>query len=188
MIVVVRYTTCIDLSDYPMLYRNLNVRLLYFHLCLISGYHDDDRDIVDVSLRRLADGCGITLSAVRHGLRVLGAAGLVRFEGSLIFVMKWVSPSPISKRSSKIKDEKVIAEAENRRRRDESRMKQIDDDRRRRAELEDKGLSSFIVFYESKIDAYRHGDDDALSSLRRHAGMYHSECLRLNHTEIKIDL
>lgn len=59
-----RYTTIVDISEYASLYRNHNARLVYLHLALRSGYHDNDRDLIDVSVRRLADAVA-SLSARR---------------------------------------------------------------------------------------------------------------------------
>ena len=70
-----RYTTIIDIRDFPELYRNQNLRLLYLHLVLKSGYHDDDRDQVHTSIRRLGYETGLTVSAVRHGLAMLKKFG-----------------------------------------------------------------------------------------------------------------
>ena len=66
-----RYTTVIDISDYRHIYKSANCRLVYLHLVLKAGYHDDDRDIVDVSIRNLAMRVGISVSATRHALRML---------------------------------------------------------------------------------------------------------------------
>lgn len=93
-----RYTTMIDLSEYPRLYRNQNVRLVYLHLCLISGYHDDDRDQVHSSIRSIAADVGLTVSAVRNALLVLRKAGLLNSANGKTTVRKWVSPVVISKR------------------------------------------------------------------------------------------
>lgn len=86
-----RYTTCIDISEYPLLYRNVNVRLVYFHLCLKSGYHDDDRDVYNLSLRRLSQEVGLTLSATRHALHVLSSAGIIYKQDSKTLVKKWTT-------------------------------------------------------------------------------------------------
>lgn len=182
-----RYTTVIDISEFPTVYQNINVRLLYFHLCLKSGYHDDDRDLLNISLRRLADEVGLTLSAVRHGLKVLQSCGLISINHSTISVKKWVDEKPITKRSKlnqaqKAKDVANI-QLEKQKSLDASRR----EDQLRRAELESKGLSSFIVFYEKRMHEFQQGDIDALTSLKRNKGMYLSECERMKHEPIKID-
>lgn len=92
-----RYTTIIDISEEPAVYRNVNTRLLYLHLALKSGYHDDDRDRVDISIRRLSFATGLTVSATRHALKVLERCQLLTREGSTWTVKKWVldtKPTP----------------------------------------------------------------------------------------------
>ena len=76
-----RYTTIIDISQMGEIYRNQNVRLIYLHLALRSGYHDDDRDLTDISLRRLSMEAGLTVSATRHAIRILTKAGLLKRQG-----------------------------------------------------------------------------------------------------------
>lgn len=90
-----RYTTLIDITEQPDVYRNVHARLLYLHLALKSGYHDNDRDLISISIRRLAMDAGLTVSATRHALRVLGAAGLISREGDKLRILKWIAaPMP----------------------------------------------------------------------------------------------
>lgn len=92
-----RYTTIIDITEQPDVYRNVNARLLYLHMALKAGYHDDDRDRLHVSLRNLAAAVGLTLSATRHALKVLEAAKLVSKVDNEWSVLKFVIadvPSP----------------------------------------------------------------------------------------------
>lgn len=105
-----RYTTIIDLREYPDLYRNLNVRLVYVHLVLGAGYHDEDRDQVTTSIRRLAYDCKITLSAARNALVQLQKAGLLRAEDGKYIVTKWTPQKPITARA-KTQDEQERREA-----------------------------------------------------------------------------
>lgn len=85
-----RYTTLIDISELPDVYRNKNARLLYMHMVLKSGYHDQDRDLLDKSLRILASETGLTLSATRHAVAQLEAAGLLKKEQGNWRVKKWI--------------------------------------------------------------------------------------------------
>lgn len=85
-----RYTTLIDISELPDVYRNKNARLLYMHMVLKSGYHDHDRDLLDKSLRILASEAGLTLSATRHAVAQLEAAGLLKKEQGNWRVKKWI--------------------------------------------------------------------------------------------------
>lgn len=92
-----RYTTVLDISEMPAVYRNLNARLLYIHMSLKCGYHDDDRDMLQCGIRTLALRTGLTVSATRHALGVLQAASLITREGSAWRVRKWVmqaDPTP----------------------------------------------------------------------------------------------
>lgn len=107
-----RYTTVIDISEFPQIYRNLNARLLYIHMALKAGYHDDDRDICRLSIRSLAADVGITVSAVRNALLQLEKSGLISKSSDCWIVKKWVqmdAPSPrtqstVAKKASGISD------------------------------------------------------------------------------------
>lgn len=165
----------IDLSEFRLAYRNLNVRLVYLHLCLISGYHDDDRDLVDISLRNLASEVGITLSATRHALRILSDLRLISVEGSLLRVTKWIPEKTIGKRQAK--KESVQDEG---RRQEKSRQEEID--RRYQSEKariksieEETGKTQFMIFYENLQKRAQEGDQDAIQSLKRHRSMYEQQ-------------
>ena len=96
-----RYTTIIDITELPQVYRNVNARLLYLHLVLRSGYHNEDRDLARISLRVLASSVGLTLSATRHALHILGDAGLVVKEGDAWRVRKWFVADPPTPRTQR---------------------------------------------------------------------------------------
>lgn len=99
-----RYTTVIDISEYPGLYRNKTAVLVYLHLCLKAGYHDNDRDQVTISIRHLASDIGVTVSAVRHALKVLHGAGLLERPGQYWHVKKWVEEQTITTRAKTKRD------------------------------------------------------------------------------------
>lgn len=107
-----RYTTVIDITDFPQIYRNIHARLVYIHMALKAGYHDDDRDVCRQSIRNLAADVGITVSAVRNALLQLEKAGLISRNSDYWIVKKWVameSPSPrtqstVAKKASGISD------------------------------------------------------------------------------------
>lgn len=105
-----RYTTVIDISDMPEVYRNQAARLLYIHMALCAGYHDDDRDLVRQSLRVMAARAGLTLSAVRHALGLLQRAGLVTRECEAWRVKKWFVDTPPTPRRQP-KDRRAAHEA-----------------------------------------------------------------------------
>lgn len=95
-----RYTTVIDLREYPQAYKSDSVRLLYLHLSLQAGYHEEDRDIVSTSIRRLALGAGLTVSATRHALHVLQSIGLLKRTSRGLLVTKWVASETVAVRPS----------------------------------------------------------------------------------------
>ena len=59
-------------------------------MALKCGYHDDDRDILRISLRNLAAQASLTFSATRHALKVLENAKLVTHEKEAWRVTKFV--------------------------------------------------------------------------------------------------
>lgn len=74
-----RYTTIIDISEYPS-YSNPNTRLLYLHLALKRAHQSTIAcpvDTVATSYRKLAQETGLTLSAVRYSLESLEIDGLI---------------------------------------------------------------------------------------------------------------
>lgn len=94
-----RYTTVIDISEMPEVYRNTTARLIYIHMSLKAGYHDSDRDLVNVSIRRLSADVGVTVSATRHALHLLVRSGLLVKEGQLWRIKKWVEEQTITTRA-----------------------------------------------------------------------------------------
>lgn len=94
-----RYTTVIDISEMPEVYRNTTARLIYVHMSLKAGYHDSDRDLVNVSIRRLSADVGVTVSATRHALHLLVRSGLLVKEGQLWRIKKWVEEQTITTRA-----------------------------------------------------------------------------------------
>lgn len=95
-----RYTTVIDISQIKEVYRSINVRLVYLHLALRCGYHDDDRDKVNSSIRSLAADAGVTVSAARHALAQLLKNGLLEKRQDGLYVVKWCQEKTPSKRQS----------------------------------------------------------------------------------------
>lgn len=98
-----RYTTIIDISEIQDVYRNKNARLVYLHLALKAGYHDEDRDVLRLSIRTTAWTVGLTVSATRHALAVLERAGLLRRTKSGWTITKWIQaadPTPRPKKKA----------------------------------------------------------------------------------------
>lgn len=94
-----RYTTVIDITEISEVYKNATARLIYLHMSLKAGYHDADRDLVRLSIRRLSVDVGVTVSATRHALRLLERVGLLTREGELWRVKKWVEEQQITTRA-----------------------------------------------------------------------------------------
>lgn len=123
-----RYTTVIDITDFPQIYRNLNARLVYIHMALKAGYHDDDRDICRLSIRSLAADVGITVSATRNALLQLEKSGLISKSSDCWIVKKWVlqeSPTPRTQKTVSNKDSKLSAEIRKNDQEQEERARQI---------------------------------------------------------------
>lgn len=115
-----RYTTLIDITQIADVYRNPNARMLYLHLVCIAGYHDDDRDQTRASIRTLAAQTGLSISAVRHALKVLVKAGLAAQKDGVTTVTKWVLTQEITARAKTVKQLQAAEE----RKRDEKRVEQ----------------------------------------------------------------
>ena len=101
-----RYTTIIDISQAPAIYKSENLRLVYLHLCLTCGYHDDDKGLLRQILRQMASEVGCTMSALRHALRQLEKWQLVRRYRGKLYVRNWCEEQPITtpaKRTRKAK-------------------------------------------------------------------------------------
>lgn len=173
-----RYTTIIDITEQPAVYRNINVRLLYLHLCLKCGYHDHDRDIYDRSLRSMAADCGLTLSAVRHALHILEQAQLVLKVGGVWQVRKYIqsaapTPRPKTKRQQVERDISQEREQAN-----QERERQADIERQRREHNHASGTNDFMLYYEQKMRDAAAGDLDAQKAVERHRAAY--ERMKLN--------
>lgn len=110
-----RYTTIIDVTQCPDIYRNINVRLLYLHMVLTCGYHDNDKGLVRKSVRQLAEETGITKSATEHALRQLIRWQLARRSRGKLYVVNWWPEQPITKprrRAQEIKEQAIAQERE----------------------------------------------------------------------------
>lgn len=96
-----RYTTVIDVTEIADVWKNPNICRLYFYMALKCGYHDDDRDILKISLRTLAAQASLTLSATRHALKVLESQQLVTQEKDAFRVTKFVLDKKPTSRTQK---------------------------------------------------------------------------------------
>lgn len=98
-----RYTTIIDITEIPEVYRSTSARLVYLHLVCASGYHQEDQDQVSKSLRHLAWECGLSLSATRHALALLQRNNLLgRMEDGTLIVKKFVEPVIAKRQAGKV--------------------------------------------------------------------------------------
>lgn len=123
-----RYTTHISVTEIPEIWRNHNATRLYFWMTDICGYHDDDRDMLTASLRRMALACGLTLDAVRHAVGLLQRHGLISRDGKGWRVTKYViDQKPTARTQAKAKGKTDTA----------SITRLLDDRERRQRAIED---------------------------------------------------
>lgn len=174
-----RYTTIIDIREIPEVYRNQNVRLLYLHLCLLAGYHDNDRDLVRISIRNLATSSGLTVSATRHAVAVLVKWKLLRVKGSIYRVRKYVEEGTITPRA---RTRKAAQQAENAKIEAADAMTREQSEQQSKEELESiyaQGKTPFMVWYEKKMEAASSGDADALRIVEEKRAQYEAHLKNL---------
>ena len=163
-----RYTTIVDISEFPTIYRNTNARLVYLHLVLKSGYHDNDRDLVALSLRRIAAEVGLTLSATRHAISQLEKAQLLNRQGPVWFVKKFVFEKSITPRA---KSEKKLKEAEIRERerviKEEQELREKEEIRKVK-EMKKAGRNPLFEMVKELMRKAENGDLEAAESLTRY--------------------
>ena len=167
-----RYTTIIDISEIQPVYRNVNARLVYLHLVLKSGYHDNDRDLVSISLRRIAAEVGLTLSATRHAISQLEKAQLLTRQGSIWFVKKWILEQTITTRAKTEKQQRAIEAEAERRRENEKRDREAMIERQRRAQIFAQGKTSFMLYFEDLQKKAAAGDLEAAELVKKHQKTY----------------
>lgn len=163
-----RYTTIIDISTSQVLYRSHNIRLVYLHLCLKAGYHDNDRDLVRISIRTLAADVGLTVGAVRHALEQLQKYQMLTRRGDLWQVAKWVNEQPITTRSKTVKQQAVIAQQAALKKAREERERQLEIESIRRKEILAGDKSSWQLYVESQAKKAAAGDPDAIAWIEKH--------------------
>lgn len=165
----------------PLLYRNINARLVYLHLALRSGYHDGDRDKITISVRRLAYEVGISVAATRHALKILANANLISYDARLITVTKWVLQDSVTPRIKTKKQaaaqQRAAQELEARERRHAEREAE---DKRRTTTILKTGKTSFMVYYESLLERAKDGDVEAQHLAKIHAKTYQAATININ--------
>lgn len=163
-----RYTTIIDIREFPQIYRNNHVKLVYLHLVLISGYHDEDRDQTPISIRQICYDTGLSLSAVRHSLKVLISAGLLSRSGITWTVKKFVLDKPISPR---IRSDKKRSAAENLEReriiKEEQSQREKEEKRRYQEEIK-AGKNPLKEMVKDLMNRAKNGDEEAAENLKRY--------------------
>lgn len=179
-----RYTTIIDITELPSVYRNTKVRLVYIHLALKAGYHDSDRDLAMVSIRRLAIGVGLSLSATRHALQVLEASGLISRQAGGWLIKKWISEDTISKRPKSTAAARARAATEEQQARQREREEIQEAEARQRQDLARAGKTQFMIYYEDLQRKAENGDLEALELVKKHAKTYQQHAAA-NATETK---
>lgn len=163
-----RYTTIIDIREFPQIYRNDNAKLVYLHLVLISGYHNEDRDQTTISIRQISYDTGLTISAVRHSLKVLISAGLLSRNGITWNVTKFVLEKPISPR---IRSEKKRSAAENLEReriiKEEQNQREKEEKRKYQEEIK-AGKNPLKEMVKDLMKRAQNGDEEAAENLKRY--------------------
>lgn len=163
-----RYTTVIDIREFPQIYRNDHAKLVYLHLVLISGYHDEDRDQTPISIRQICYDTGLSLSAVRHSLKVLISAGLLTRSGIIWTVKKFVLDKPISPR---IRSEKKRTAAENLEReriiKEEQSQREKEEKRKYQEEIK-AGKNPLKEMVKDLMKRAQNGDEEAAENLKRY--------------------
>lgn len=167
-----RYTTIIDITEMPAVYRCTAARILYLHITLKAGYHDNDRDIMDCSIRTMAAAAGLTVSATRHALEVLTKSGLIDRQGLAWHVRKWVPEQPITSRPKTAKQQERIEAAAKRKTEQEQRERQLAVEAEQRKQLEAQGKTSFMAYYEGLLKRAEDGDAEAARLVNRHRATY----------------
>lgn len=170
-----RYTTIIDITELPSIYRNHNARLLYLHLVLKCGYHDADRDMTDTSIRQLSAAVGLTIAATRHALLQLQAVGLLTREGRVWTVRKYVAQSPISARAKTTRQAQQRAEARQREAEELEAEKKREQETRKWQKLRAQGKTPFMVYYEQMMKAAAAGDMEAAEIVRKRRQAYEDQ-------------
>lgn len=170
-----RYTTIIDMTSTPELYKCVNARLVYLHLCLISGYHDYDRDIAHIGLRTLAEQVGITFSAVRHAVKLLERYHYIERNALGWKVTKWLpseQPTPRPKAAPKKAPTSITQEREQA---NTERERANEMQRQERERLHASGKSSWMQFYENRLALANNGDLEAAAWCEANRKIYESQ-------------
>ena len=168
-----RYTTIIDITEYPTIRRSRNAIYLYLYMALRAGWHDADRDLLDESIRSLAYHAGLTVSATRHALDLLTKAGLISRTGTVWKVTKWVPEQPVTSRPKTARQQAQIEAEAARRREREAREREEAIERQRRQQMAASGTTDYQRYIEGLRQRAAAGDQDAAAALQRHQRLSH---------------
>lgn len=167
-----RYTTIIDITEYPGIWSSSSCRELYLYLVLKSGWHDEDRDMLRASIRHLSAATGLTKSAVEHAIRQLTKAGLLTKKDDAWLVTKWVLQGPVTARA-KTRQQQADRDAASLLQQERDRQsKQLDLDRQKKEELARQGKNGWMVYYEQCVEKAAHGDLQAAQIVERDKDRY----------------
>lgn len=180
-----RYTTIIDISASRPLYRNHNVRLVYLHMCLRCGYHDNDRDMLRMSIRAIAADTGLSVSATRHALALLLRAKLIERIGDVWRVFKWIPEQQISARPATKKQQQQQTARAIEQQQQREREARENEQKRQREVFEQSGKTTYMVYYESQLEAARNGDLDAQKIVERNRELYEAHKKRMEQNQWK---
>lgn len=182
-----RYTTVIDISEMPSLYKNINVRLLYLHMSLKAGYHEEDRDLLDTSIRRLAAETGLTMAATRHALKMLQQARLVMKEGPLYRVTKFCLTAAVPGRAKTKQQQKQLEVQKQRAAEHERAERERAESQKKLDEMRQNGKTSYMIYFENLLKKAAEGDAEAIkittNGTRRR--MYENHCQAVREQQTK---
>ena len=156
-----RYTTIIDITEMRRVWMNPNTSRLYMYLCMKSGYHDDDRDVIRQSGRTLALDTGLSYSAVRNAMLQLLKCGLIRKDGQQLKVTKFVVEQSISRRPRKrteIDHGSAVQE--------EARERELELERERKKRLQTNEPSGYEQHIAKLKKRASEGDEEARRKLK----------------------
>lgn len=174
-----RYTTIIDISELQAIYKSHAARLVYLHLALKAGYHDDNRDLVLTSIRRLAADVGLTVSATRCAIHQLETNKLLSRTGNVWTIRKWIDAPNITPRTLTKRQQRSLDAAAARRQEQERREVQETLDRIQREQMFAQGKTSFMIYYENLLQKAQAGDAEAAKLVAKHKDSYEQQRLQM---------
>lgn len=167
-----RYTTIIDVTELPAVFRCRSAVWLYLVMAMKCGYHDNDRDILDMSLSQLANASGMTIGAVRHAVKVLQAARLLKRDGHIWTIRKWLPEQTITPRRQTKRAERLVQKRLDEEREQQQREAAMEAERRKNDAIWASGKSPFIVYCEDLKRRADEGDESAAAAFKRNQSAY----------------